>query len=324
MSKISFKPLAFESLGARSMASLIETPDLRILVDPGVSLGIRFGLLPHPQEYKARTQLRHLLSEASHKVDVITISHYHYDHYTPNFTENELIGASPDEAARLIQDKILFVKDFRTQVNASQRRRGWFFQRFAKKHSREMHIADGGEFSFGGTKLKFSKPVYHGESGSGLGWLVMLTVSYGDEKVMHASDIQGPIDESALAEILSESPRLLAVGGPPLYLSGATVKEDFIIRGRENFTKICEKTPISIIDHHLLRSADWRTFIEPAVEAANSRGNKVFSAAEYRDLPNRLLECRREKLYEQDPPSHEFKEWTRMPRDKRRVEPPPV
>jgi predicted metallo-beta-lactamase superfamily hydrolase len=152
----------------------------------------------------------------------------------------------------------------------------------------------------------------------------MLTVSYDDEKIMHTSDIQGPIDELALTEILSENPRLLAVGGPPLYLSGATVKEDLIIRGRENFTKICEKTPISIIDHHLLRSADWRTFIEPAVEAANSRGNRVFSAAEYRDLPNRLLECRRGELYEQDPPSHEFKEWTKLPKDRRRVEPPPV
>ena len=322
--KISFKPLAFESLGVRSMASLIETPDLRILVDPGVSLGIRFGLLPHPQEYKARAELRDLLGEASQRADVIAVSHYHYDHYTPNFTENVLIGSSPEEAVRLIQDKILFVKDFRTQINPSQRRRGWFFQRFAEKHSKEMHAADGKEFSFGGTKLRFSKPVYHGESGSGLGWVLMLIVSYGEEKVMHASDIQGPIDETALTEILPEKPELLVVGGPPLYLSGSTVKEDLITRGRENLIRTCEKIPVSIVDHHLLRSADWKTFIEPAIEAANSKGNVVLSAAEYEGSPNRLLECRREELYEQDPPSLEFRTWTRLPKEKRRTEPPPV
>ena len=46
-------PLAAESLGVRSMCTYVETPDLRILIDPGVSLGPRFGLLPHPKEYEA-------------------------------------------------------------------------------------------------------------------------------------------------------------------------------------------------------------------------------------------------------------------------------
>jgi predicted metallo-beta-lactamase superfamily hydrolase len=51
MTNIQLNPLAFESLGVRSMASKVVTPDIKILIDPGVSLGIRFGLLPHPEEY---------------------------------------------------------------------------------------------------------------------------------------------------------------------------------------------------------------------------------------------------------------------------------
>lgn len=324
MKEISLVPLAFESLGVRSMASLIHTPDLHILVDPGISLGIRFSLLPHPEEYRVRAQLRKQLTEASKKADVITVSHYHHDHYTPNYTENVLIGSSPEEAQEIIQDKTLLVKDFRTRINPSQRRRGWLFHRFAEKHSKDILVADGNDFPFGATTLKFSKPVFHGESGSGLGWIVMLTVSYGEERVTHASDVQGPMDETAVGTILSDGNVMLVLGGPPLYLSGSLVKEEQIMRGRENLIRLCQEVPTVILDHHLMRSPDWRAFIEPALQAAESNGNVIQSAAEYKRLPNRLLECKRRELYSESPPSREFLKWTRLPKDKRRLEPPPV
>ncbi len=324
MKEISLVPLASESLGVRSMASLIRTPDLRILVDPGVSLGIRFSLLPHPEEYRVRTQLRRQLTEASKKADVITVSHYHHDHYTPNYTENVLIGSSRDEAQEIIQDKTLLVKDFRTRINPSQRRRGWLFHRFAEKHSKDILIADGNEFQFGATKLKFSQPVFHGESGSGLGWIVMLTVTYGEERITHASDVQGPMDEAAVQTIRSDGPEVLVLGGPPLYLSGSLVKEEQIMRARMNLIRLGQEVPTVIVDHHLMRSPDWRAFIEPALQAAESNGNVIRSAAEHAQSPIRLLECRRRELYSESPPSREFTEWTRLPKDKRRLEPPPV
>jgi predicted metallo-beta-lactamase superfamily hydrolase len=133
MTNIQLNPLAFESLGVRSMASKVVTPDIKILIDPGVSLGIRFGLLPHPEEYKIRSQLRKVISKEAEKADIITISHYHQDHYTPNYVENILIGSSPEEAEHIINGKVLIVKDYRIKTNASQRKRGWFFNRFARK-----------------------------------------------------------------------------------------------------------------------------------------------------------------------------------------------
>lgn len=47
-------PLAAESFGARSMCTYVETRDVKILLDAGVSLRPkRFGLPPHPLEFKA-------------------------------------------------------------------------------------------------------------------------------------------------------------------------------------------------------------------------------------------------------------------------------
>jgi len=44
-------PLAADSLGARSMATIVETPDVSVLIDPSVRLGpFRYDLRPHPTE----------------------------------------------------------------------------------------------------------------------------------------------------------------------------------------------------------------------------------------------------------------------------------
>ena len=54
LKKIKAMPIAAESLGVRSMCTYIETPDLRVLLDAGVSLcPYRFRLPPHPKEFEA-------------------------------------------------------------------------------------------------------------------------------------------------------------------------------------------------------------------------------------------------------------------------------
>ena len=51
LSKIKVTPLAAESFGVRSMCTLVETPDVAVLLDAGVSLcPYRFSLPPHPIE----------------------------------------------------------------------------------------------------------------------------------------------------------------------------------------------------------------------------------------------------------------------------------
>ncbi len=76
------------------MCTFVKTPDIGILVDAGLSLGPRFGKLPHPKEYKMLLKRRKLLRDFAKKSDLITISHYHFDHFTPYYTDTVFVGSN--------------------------------------------------------------------------------------------------------------------------------------------------------------------------------------------------------------------------------------
>jgi len=322
--KIAVTPLAFESFGVRSMCTYVETPNVKILVDAGVSLGQRFRLLPHPKEYRARDECRKRVAEAADKAEVVTISHWHYDHHTPNYVDTVWTGSSVDAAQQIYQDKILLAKDIRRSINFSQRRRGWIFHKFAEKIAKRIEVADGKTFEFGETKLKFSNPVFHGEEDTALGWVLMLTIEHDDENLMYAPDVQGPIFNETLKLILREACGTIAMGGPPLYLMGFRVSEEKMHQSLENLVKITGKVPLMILDHHLLRAEGWEEFSKPVFNAARKAGHKVFTAAEYAGQQNNLLEFKRRELYKTEPPSQEFLKWTKLPREKQRATMPPL
>jgi len=323
MKDISITPIAFESFGVRSMCSLLETPDVKILIDPGVALGPRFGVLPHPREYEARDKCRARIRETAKIVDIIVISHYHNDHYTPSFTDTVWIGCSAEESREIFQDKTVLLKDIRSTINFSQRHRGWIFQKTSEDYVKKFEVADRGTFQYGETELKFSEPVFHGEENSDLGWVLMFTVRRGENKVMYASDVQGPISDKTAKMILDEKPQLLIIGGPPLYLADFKIDTAVVSHGIENFKSLVEIIPNSILEHHLLRAENWREFSGSVFEVARRLRHSVTTAAEYAGLENNLLEYRRRRLYEEEPPSDEFLRWTKMPREKQRVTPPP-
>jgi len=324
MDGIRVLPLAFESLGVRSMCTFVETPDLGILMDAGAALGPRQSLLPHPLEYEALLRSRERIREFSRRARVVTVSHYHHDHYTPNFTDFVWLWSSEAESRAIYEGKEVYAKDFRNSINFSQRRRGWLFHRFAEGVAGRVEVADGRSFEFGSTRLSFSRPVPHGEEGGRLGWVLMATVEYGGQKVMFASDVQGPSSDSAMGAILSEAPDLLIIGGPPTYLSGYGVGEAAIERGLRNLAEICGRVRRVVVDHHLLRDEGWEARLRPALEAAAANGNIVMTANELIGEDRNLLECRRRELYRALKPSEEFFEWTRLDPEERRLTPPPL
>ncbi|MEM3506898.1 MAG: MBL fold metallo-hydrolase [Candidatus Bathyarchaeia archaeon] len=324
MKKIKLFPIAFESFGVRSMCIFVETPDVKILIDPGLSLGPRFALLPHPLEYKARIEGRNRLKEFAKRADIITISHYHYDHYTPNYVENVWIGSSPEEAESIYKDKIVLMKDIKSSINFSQRRRGWIIQKFIEKIAKKIMSVDGQELEFGKTRIKFSKPVFHGIENSQLGWILMSIISIDDEKLFYAPDVQGPMVEDTLNIILKESPNILIIGGPSFYLLNFRVKEKDIEIAIENLKKIVRNIPITIFEHHALRSENWKELISPVLKVAEDFRNKVLTAAEFIGKTNNFLEFRRRELYKLCSPSEEFLKWTKLPNDTRRKIPPPI
>ena len=326
LNKIKVTPLAAESMGVRSMCTLVETPDVKVLLDAGVSLApYRFSLLPHPIEFQTITRLRKRIAGAAEKAQVVTISHYHLDHHTPSY-EDWLVNWTDDgETARQIyQGKSVLMKNPKEKINASQRQRAWIFQKTGGKYAEKLAVADGKEFIFGETKLRFSEAVPHGPEDSLLGWVVMATVEFGGERFMHAPDVQGPMSTPTTELIRAEKPDALMVGGPPFYLGGFKVDENQLQKGSTNLSSIIEAVPVTIMEHHALRDAQWRMRAEPIYRAAEKAGHRVVTAAEFAGEENLFLESKRKQLYEEFPPSKEFLQWTRTNEAQiSHVKPPP-
>ena len=325
LKKIKVVPLAEESFGVRSMCTFMETSDTKILLDAGASLAPkRMGYPPHPREYKALLDCRRKIMEKAEKVDVVTISHYHFDHHTPSYTDWFTNWSSAKAAKKIYEGKIVLAKSYRSMVNASQRRRGWMFTKTGGSHAKTLETADNRVFQFGETKLKFSEPVFHGHANSELGWLVMATIEFADEKVVFTSDVQGPMHTPTLDKILTEKPQLVIVGGPPTYLAGFRVKEENIETGMLNLRRLIENVPTIILEHHMLRDKNWRTISQHIFDAANELGHKIFTAAEYTGKKNNFLEFRRRQLFEMEPPDSDFEKWMRQPLQKRKMSKPPI
>jgi predicted metallo-beta-lactamase superfamily hydrolase len=306
------------------MCTYVETRDVKILIDPGVALGPRFRLFPHPEEYNALKDSRQRIREYARMADVLTLSHYHHDHFTPNFTDTTWLASSAREARDIYHGKTMLVKDARSSTNVSQRRRGWIFQSYCRKIQAEIIVADGRSFDYGETKVRFSPALPHGEDSTELGSVLATVIESGSEKFIHASDIQGPISETALQFILSERPSAVIVGGPPTYLAGYKASEDSIKRGMSNLAMIAKKVPLVVVDHHLLRAQESLQELSVISAEVKPLGGSIMTAAEYIGEQPRLLEANRRKLYEENPPSRQFIKWTKLNKEKQRLVNPPL
>jgi len=324
LKKIRVVPIAEESFGVRSMCTYVETSDVRVLLDAGVSLGPnRFGFPPHPREYEALAKCRRKVAEAAEKAEVVTISHYHFDHHTPSYVDWCFNWSSEDTARQIYEGKIVLAKGYRDKVNFSQRRRGWVFAKTGGKYAKKLEYADGKTYKFGQTTLKFSDPVFHGPGDSQLGWLLMTTIEYEDERFLFASDVQGPMYSPTLPEILIHKPQLVIVGGPPTYLLGLVKKEDVQL-GLQNLEDLVKDVQTIVLEHHLLREEKWREPSQSIFDSAAREEHLVVTAAEFLNKRNNFLESRRKHLFETEPLSPEFEKWMKIPLEKRKMVKPPV
>lgn len=279
-------PLAFDSFGVRSMATYIETDDLKILIDPAVALGPkRYGLPPHPLEIERMKETWADVKRYAEKSDVLIISHYHYDHHNPD---------DPD----LYKGKTIYLKDPKKNINKSQAGRASYFLKMLEGMPKSIEVADGSEFHHGSTTIQFSSAVYHG-TGSRLGYVVETSISCCDEKVVHTSDIEGPSVENQAAFILQESPDLLILDGPMTYMLGYRYSYESLQSAIDNINSIIKNTSVKflIADHHLLRDLKYSERLALVYECARENGVNVLNAAEYAGREADMLEARRKELY---------------------------
>lgn len=339
MSNIGFKPVWFDSLGAKSSCILVQTPDLSILIDPGVAVMHPSFPASSRAKWKWYEQAEKAIREASRKAQVIVISHYHYDHFT-------------DFEAEIYRGKLIFAKNPNQYINDSQRGRAErFFQNlyqafgkidlnevleepkprkfpdpakeltealnkdFGDYNERRREVLRQGEKWFKGrvkrwekarqipalklgevkvrfaegqtvkldeTRIRFKGPLFHGIEYSRVGWVFSTIVEYGGEKLLHSSDLNGPIIEDYAQWIIEEKPDILILDGPMTYMLGYTLNLINFNRTLENAEKIVEEAGCKLIiyDHHLPREPKFKERTRRLWEKAEKLGIKMVTAAE--------------------------------------------
>ena len=125
---------------------------------------------------------------------------------------------------------------------------------------------------------------------------------------MHASDVQGPIDKETLQLILKQHPDMLVIGGPPLYLKNFKIDEESLAKALSNIVEIAGEVPLTILDHHLLRSLDYKEYLRPVYAEAEKHGHRVISASELIDQTPQLLEAMRKEFHAQEPTERKWYE----------------
>lgn len=286
-------PLAFESLGVRSMATYIET-DHKILIDPGTSLGPkRFGLPPWKTEFEALYETRTSIQRYAQLADVVTISHYHHDHFTP-FNLGRFLDSSPQYADEIYRGKKLFIKSPESNINRNQKTRARSLLKNLKHVNRDITYSDGNSVHLDDTRIKFSNAMPHGSPGGKMGFLVAITIQFENKTVMHASDVQGPISDSTKDYIIGENPDILIVSGPPLYLTGYAITPEDVEKAKDNLTSLCMEIPKVVVDHHLLRDFSGLDLIKSVQDETK---NSVMTASELIGKKPNLLEAQRKESY---------------------------
>jgi hypothetical protein len=289
-------PVAFDSFGVKSSCIRVETPDAAITIDPGIAAETNSFPLPAAERLALVGRFGGKIRAACGASNIIVVTHYHYDHFIDS-GDKQLYGG-----------KTLLVKHPEKRINASQRRRAASWLPKAKKIAKEIHFADGKEFHFGKTRIRFSKPLWHGLRGTSLGYVLMATVDDGKEKLVYSSDIDGPYIEQQADLIIKEKPTYLILDGPVLYLLGFILSYKNLLKIIKNLIKIIKniKPKYVILDHHALRDYRYRELLTPVFEQAKRSGVKILTAAELLGKEPKVLEG-----YRKNGPTR-WKEWERL------------
>lgn len=273
-------PLAAESLGVRSVATYVECGQTRVLIDPGAMLASsRFNLPPVEDEWEALRRANDRISAYATRASLVFVSHYHEDHFRHD--------------PGLYAGRLLWAKDPKRHITGRQAQRA---ERFwsAVAGGGPTDAAEGRRLETVDAVLQASPPLSHGPDGTGLGYVVALTVEDRREgtRFVHASDVQGPLSPVAAAYLARQRPTLLYLSGPPAYLE-SQLGAELVERGIEHLLRIIDQTGCRVIlDHHALRDAAYPDRFRRLWETG-----RVVTAAGYlgeRDAP---LEAQRRELW---------------------------
>jgi hypothetical protein len=119
---LKFKPVWFDSMGAKSTCTLVTTPDTSLIIDPGAAIMHKTFPISEFAKSDYLNQAKESVMKASKYAEHVVISHYHYDHLMVD-----------DKSRYLYQGKNLWVKDPNQWINYSQWERARKFLKWLGK-----------------------------------------------------------------------------------------------------------------------------------------------------------------------------------------------
>jgi predicted metallo-beta-lactamase superfamily hydrolase len=268
--------LGAESLGARSMATVVRTADRTVLIDPGVALAPkRSGFPPHPREVEAADRVREAVLGWLPRATDVVVTHFHGDHMPLADADPYQVSLS---AFALPEKCRVWVPGEEGHSGRARARRRALVQALG----RPLPSAEGKDDGV----VACSGPFPHGGGGGGV---MIVAVREGDACFVHASDTQ-LLSPEAVRTVLRWRPSGVYTSGPPLYLPEVTWEEADL--ARTHAARIAAATETLVIDHHPLRGEGGLRWVEDA---------GGISAAAFMGVTPALLEARRRDLWGRPP-----------------------
>lgn len=266
---LKIQPLAFDSFGVKGICTLIRTPDISIVIDPGVSP--QSDQFPLPQEIREQL-LNHYeaaVTAACNDAQIIIISHYHLDHF--------LDRRSP----ALYADKIILAK-LVDDLPEKQKETAQRFFKMINGLPREIIWADSRRFKFKKTEIGFSPPLWHGKVEAEPGKVIMTEITRGRERIIVSSDVAGPIDDQTTNLIASIQPQVAIIDGYPTFLEPNPNTDLRFIISLINITYLLmlPSLKILILDHHHARDYRYPALFKPIYRLAEKIKKRFGTAAE--------------------------------------------
>lgn len=277
------KFIAFDSMGVRSMATLVETENGVFFIDPGSALApYRYGLPPHKVEYEALSSFLGKIYEKIAECDYVIITHYHRDHYLFRNGEEDYY-----------RGKIIYAKDPYKNINYSQRIRAHalYKKKGVEDIAKSLNFVDDRKLQVNDLRIIFSPPLPHGDCSTRLGWVLAVTIIEDEYKFMFASDTQGCMCDESLNYVLRINPDFLVISGPPTYLDRNGLLPSNTLR----LVNGLKEGSVLVIDHHLLRDKNYVKHLESM--RRTRRNITITTAAEYMGSEVKPLEAYRDLLW---------------------------
>lgn len=291
--------LAFDSFGVKSMCIAAKTGDCNILIDPGIAAEVNSFPLPSRVRSRLHDRYKHRILNAGAHSDTVIVTHYHYDHHICERNRN------------LYGGKLLLMKDPVRSINASQRARAAELMQTIRGLPKRLKVADGRRFKIGKTTIRFSKPLWHGVEGTNLGYVIMVHIDDGKERLLYSSDVSGPPVKKPTDLIVKENPDMLILDGPPTYLLGYIMAYYNLARSVMNIRRILRETDTEIIvlDHHSARDYRYPDLLCGVYDESRDLRKRVLTVAEMHGHKTKVLEG-----YEKYGPTR-WKKWRKFSKD---------